>query len=117
MGSGRGVGALQRLQIDRCGLIEEFLPLGFIEPIPEAENPILAVISEAAECFIQSLRSTALAAHAFCLTPWESRAYSTAHPEPERAPPTACNHSSESGENRLYRKGIRGPGSDFSYLT
>jgi len=39
------VGALQRREVDRCGLIEEILSLLFIETIPEAENPFLAVVS------------------------------------------------------------------------
>jgi len=106
--TGRAVGALQRRQVDRCGLIEEILALLFIESIPEAENPILAVVSEAAECFLEIWLSVALVPHALC-NPRESRAYSTAHPEPERAPPTACNHSSESGEIGCTGRGFAVP--------
>jgi hypothetical protein len=103
------VGALQGRQVDRCGLIEEILALLFIESIPEAENPILAVVSEAAECFLEIWLSVVLVPHALCLTPWESRAYSTAHPKPERAPPTARNHSSEAGEIGCTGRGFATP--------
>jgi hypothetical protein len=63
------------------------------------------------------LLSAALVSHAFCLTPWESRAYSTAHPEPERAPLNLAQPQLGARRNRPYRKGLRGPGSDFFYLT
>jgi hypothetical protein len=111
------VGALQGRQVDRCGLIEEILPLLFVESIPEAENPILAVVSEATACFLKTRLSAALVSHALYLTPRESRAYSTAHPEPESAPPNHAQPQPGVGRKRLVRKGLWGPGPDFSYLT
>ena len=109
---------LQRRQIDLCGLIEEILPLAFVESIPEAENPILAVVAEAIDRLLKiTLSAAALVSHVFCQTPRESRAYSTAHPEPERAPLNLAQPQLGARRNRPYRKGLRGPGSDFSYLT
>ena len=73
--------------------------------------------AEAIECLLKILLFAALALHAFCLTPWESRAYSTAHTEPERAPRNLAQPQLGIGRNPPVRKGILGPGSDFSYLT
>jgi hypothetical protein len=52
-----------------------------------------------------------------CLTPRESRAYSTAHPEPESAPPNHAQPQPGVGRKLPVRKGLWGPGPDFSYLT
>ena len=98
-------------------LLANLVALLLVKSIPEAENPILAVVSKATECFLKISLSAALVSHAFCLTPWESRAYSTAHPEPERAPLNLAQPQLGARRNRPYRKGLRGPGSDFSYLT
>jgi hypothetical protein len=98
-------------------LIEELLALQFVESIPEAENPILAAVSETTERFLKIVLSAALVLHAFCLTPWESRAYSTADPEPERAHPNLAQPQPGRGGIDWIERGFRDPGPDFFYLT
>jgi hypothetical protein len=63
------------------------------------------------------LLSGALVSHALCLTPTESRAYSTARPEPERAARNLAQPQLGAGRNRPYRKGLGPPWPDFFYLT
>jgi hypothetical protein len=61
--------------------------------------------------------SAGLVSHRFDLTPRESRAYSTARPEPERPPSNLAQPQRGRLRNRLYRKGTPPPQVGFFLLN